>query len=285
MFLTSHEVEFPRASLAYFCNPREARVDQLFQGLTRLSERLVERGSSLHLAVVPSKLSLYGERLPATLPTRLRQNCVDRVANNELAVHGLKRRSPSFCVFYPREEMFALRDTPHFYPPESFHANSRLNYEFTVEYLRELGVSDEPIPAKASLETIDADLTLMGFEREVKAWVYNYAQGITRYRRAPEWLRPVYKGARGFGRYKTEAPLSNQKVLMLSDSFGAYFAPHLASGFSELMHVNIKHLRASEVEQFLETALRESGADRVILLVHDAGLLNQSLRRFLDAVP
>ena len=72
---------------------------------------------------------------------------------------------------------------------------------------------------------------------------------------------------------------------MLSDSFGAYFAPHLAAGFSELMHVNIKHLKASEVGLFLDTALRETEADKVILLVHDAGLLNQSLSRFLAAVP
>ena len=35
VFLTSHEADLPRASLAYFCNPRESRVDQLSEGLSR----------------------------------------------------------------------------------------------------------------------------------------------------------------------------------------------------------------------------------------------------------
>jgi hypothetical protein len=282
VFLTSHTADRPYETLQKLCNMPEQQVVTLHRALLKLHDQLVARNVKLTLAVMPSKLALYVDRLPPSVPSELRARCAAAVPAGTMPLR-LESLSGPYELFYPLQALHELRDSPQFYPPENFHANSRANHEFARRFLELRGFPVKPaFDAGARLESIPGDLLLMGFKREIKTWRYDYdAYGVQPQRRAPDWLRPVYPGARGFSRYHSSQPLDTGRALILSDSFGAYLAPHLAPAYAALTSINIKDLKSSEREAFLDTALRETEAGELIILVHDAGLPNPALRRFL----
>lgn len=277
VFLTSHDRTQSVSSLEKFCRPVPSRANQLHEQLNALSAKLSLRNVSLILAVVPSKLALYADRLPPSVSRSLRADCLKTIGSGALAAQRLSVLAQSYTVVYPFDTMFDLRDTPHFYPSANFHADSRINHEFALAYLRQANISTAIPGVEDSLEDIAADLPVLGFTRSTTAWRYNYSQGVNRSRRIPAWFRDVYPGIRGAGEYNTERPLSNLNALVLSNSFGVYLAPHLAPGYQKLVQTNIKHLRESEVTRFLDVALEKSGADHLVLLYHDEGLNSSSL--------
>jgi hypothetical protein len=67
-------------------------------------------------------------------------------------------------------------------------------------------------------------------------------------------------------------PASGRSALLLSNSFGAFVAPHLAPGFKSLTHVNLNALQEAEAEVFLQQLMERVKPDDVIVLFHDGGI-------------
>ena len=121
-----------------------------------------------------------------------------------------------------------------------------------------------------------ADLKSIGFERKVKVWQYPYEHyGVQKEKGFWKTLRPYYKRAGDIHHYSTKNPLSERKALLLTNSFGAFVAPHLAVGFKDLYHVNVNHLHATEKEAFKGEFIDNLGVTDVILLVHDSAFVSK----------
>ncbi|MEM8489813.1 MAG: hypothetical protein AAF756_03230 [Pseudomonadota bacterium] len=282
VFLTSHGANYPRATLNRFCSPNSFRIKGIARSLANLSEELRRYGVQLHVAIPPSKIALYADRLPPTVPVRHRHRCQSIAQKRGFAPDLLSSMAEGYSVIYPFEEQFRLRDTPHFYPPENFHADSRSTHEFARSFFRVAGIAGDISGLEPSLETVRADLKMMGFSRDIKAWRYRYRQQVKITRSPPSWVLSQFPTIKVTATYDTERPLSRRRAVLLSDSFGAFVAPHLAIGFEQILRLNIKSLGKPEAEQFLTVALKKTAATDVILLLHDAGLDTGSLQRFLE---
>ncbi len=131
------------------------------------------------------------------------------------------------------------------------------------------------LASQAKLRDVSADLKMLGFERKTPSWRYDYDDfDITYGRQAPKWVLKRYKNARDFGRHRTANPLSDKNLLLLSNSFGYWVAPHLAPAFDTVYHVNTNHIKKQEILPFLRMMLRRSEADELVFLLHDSALPN-----------
>lgn len=281
VFLTSHNRTHPRASLRSFCAPRDDKIEALSDGLRSFTAAMASRDINVTMAVVPSKFSVYTDRLPQTLSPALREACLSHAADETFAAQQLANQQEGYRFVYPLSDFDEHRDEPHFYPPENFHANSRANFVFAEAFLRDIGIVNHIPGVEERLADTKADLGMLGFSREIKAFRYRYAQGLTRYREPPSWLQKVYPGIRQYDLYTVKRPLSERRALLLANSFGAYMAGHIAAGFTSLTHINMNQLRRNEIGEFFEASLRETRATDVIVLVHDAALFNAQVSGLL----
>ena len=275
LFVNSHSPDKPYIAIERLCEPNKVRTDRVRADMTAVAKFAAERNISTTLAVIPSKLLLYSDRLPATVPRELRKACRDLNPWNTVAgVLASEPASGPYKVYYPFDKMVTMRDREAFYPPGNFHANSMINHEFSRGLLSQLGIDlGDNYPSRPRLGQINSDLTMLGFGRRISAWKYGYKKNRLKWRRQqPEWIRDYYTNARDFKRYTAENPLSPRRALVLSNSFGAYIVGHLAPGFSELYHININHLKAGEANLFLTTVLDRVRPNDLLYIVHDAGL-------------
>jgi hypothetical protein len=282
VFLNSHATVRPHSELTKLCLRRPILVAQVRETLEILAASLADQRINMTLALVPSKLVLYPDRLPDTVPRKLRAACSE--INPQDTVAGQLAHTAvgaAYQVYYPVSQMLALRDEPAFYPPQNFHANSRLNHEFAKGFLAHMGVDPgENYSNGAYLARIRADLPVLGFSRWIDAWKYRYpTYKITRAIRQPDWVLKYYSRVPDFSTYSAANPLSERTVVLLSNSFGAYIAPHLAPGFKTLYHVNVSNLSGQEARIFFEELMARTGASDFIYLVHDAGLPNRAMTR------
>ncbi|MEM1403790.1 MAG: hypothetical protein AAGG55_10710 [Pseudomonadota bacterium] len=281
VFLTSHDAEHPKLAVRRLCLPQREQIERLHRGLEDLAGRLRSDNIRLIVTVMPSKMALYPDKLPDQIGGKFLNLCRETAIQNDWAPAQLAELADGYEVFYPLSQLGALRDTPHFYPPANFHANSRANHEFAKEYFRAVGIAETVGDVKVRISTINADLKMLGITRKTEVWQYEYVQGIRRFRRVPAWVRESYPSVRGFSRFETSQPLREGRALILSNSFGAYLAPHLAPGYRELAQTDFKNLFGDQRDVFLQRAIKEARPDDLLLVVHDAGLLNAPLARFL----
>ncbi|GAB5415567.1 MAG: hypothetical protein Cons2KO_31700 [Congregibacter sp.] len=285
VFLTSHGVNRPFGSLERLCTPAERHPGEIHEGLQRLAEELAERDVRLSVAVVPSKLSLYADRLPATVPQELREACDRTVPERTVAARLLERQETArYLMLYPFEALYALRDTPQFYPPQNFHADSRVNHEYALLYFESRGL--QPPPGYTSAPTLvaaHADLRSMGFLRNTQVWRYGYqGEAFAPDRDQPDWLSEHSIAPRGYRHFTNDA-MQTGRTLMVSDSFGAYLAPHFAPAYVSLTQLNIKHFSedVAQRDALLHAALQATEAEELIILLHDVGLPNPIFRNFI----
>lgn len=275
VFLNSHFPDKPYNRYRLNCEPDPATVRTTIFTLERLERAAMAAGLELTIALLPSKVLLYPERLPHTVPMHLRRACRALAPEDTLPAlveQGLKRSRSSF--FFPFEELARHKDEPDFYPPGNFHANSQASHLFAQRMLEWMGNDPGPAFDRGGKTTaITADLDMLGFRREITAWTYPYESfGVKAYRRQPDWVRDYFPNTADFGMFMTAFPSSAKTGLLLTNSFGKYLAPHLAPGFKRLFHVNLNHVASSEIEARFESLVERTGASDLVILVQDAAL-------------
>lgn len=286
VFLNSHDVSRPHTAISRLCIPNAVQMRRTAAAMQGFASLVRAQGLSVSYAIVPSKVLLYPEKLPMTVPARFRKACLSLDPGQSAA--GQLRDGATgegYRVYYPFETLFALRDQPAFYPPENFHAASMINHEFARGLLETLGIDPGPAYANgARLEVIRADMDLIGFKRKAQAWIYPYSDYEIVFRhRQPEWVRDHYAKARDFGIFTTAKPASTRSALLLSNSFGKYIAPHLAAGFKTLHHINLNALKPTDAREFLRQLLDQVELDDVIYLIHDGGIPNAPLKMLAES--
>lgn len=281
LFFNSHSTKRPHSLMGALCRTRPRLAERFSQEFTALADAFQADGVRSVLAIVPSKVMLYPERLPATVPQETRQNCISIDPLSTVPATAVAElSSQGYEAFYPILEMKALRDEEAFYPPANFHASSKINHVFARKLLGHIGIDPgEKYSAGARLRTVRGDLTTMGFAYTVEAWRYPYAAyQISRDREWAGWVLEHYARARDYALYGAASPASERRALLLSNSFGAFFAPHLAPGFREVLHVNLNHLQEHEAAGFLSAVVEKFRPTDLIYLVQDSGIPNAPLR-------
>ncbi|WOJ95192.1 hypothetical protein R0135_08460 [Congregibacter variabilis] len=286
VFFNAHSATRPYAAIKKICRPSTPHIKKTERAMAAFASAVREYGASISYAIVPSKPLLYPQELPATVPAPHRKACL-ALDPLQSAAGQLRERASGkdYAVHFPVEELLSMRNEPAFYPPGNFHSASKINHVFAAGLLRSLDIDPGTAYSKgARLQMINADMRVMGFVRSVQAWTYPYADfRVSVNRGKPEWVTRYYSRARDFGTYVSARPASNRSALLLSNSFGAFVAPHLAPGFKSLTHINLNALQESEAALFLQQIMERVKPDDLIVLFHDGGIPSAPLYMLANA--
>lgn len=276
VFLGSHNSTNPHAILEALC-VEETRLERQASikegvGVLAWSAAILELRSSF--AIFPSKPVLYPESLPLTVPSALREACRGFSLRENFPAQLAASRPQH--IYYPLTEFQRLKDEPHFYPPGNFHAQGRSAHAFARGFLAMLGILvGEQYDRGAQVVTEGADLQAMGFIYQQPVWHYPYKDfGVIRANEQPELVLRYYPLATDFAHFTTASPASDRTALVLTNSFGAFVAPHLAPGFREIFQVNINDLDPIQTLPLMRAMQNQHAITDVIYLVHDTGFIN-----------
>jgi len=201
--------------------------------------------------VIPTKPSLYGDRLPRSVSEKDRELCA-RHATGDNALLSLDVSRPGGILVYPYAEMAARRDEPHFYPPESFHNGAESARVVAGRVFQAAGI--EPVPgylnAVKALDEEASDLSsILGYDKRIKDWFYDdYTPfGLSQAFKEPQEVGRIYKKAYDWRTFTVKNPMSRRKALVLGDSFAAKNALALAPGYESLLQININGIEPDEL--------------------------------------
>ncbi len=225
---------------------------------------------------VPSKPVLYADRLPASVPAALREDC--RAAGEgwaEAWAAAAARRG--YRVAYPLAAFRAMRDRPHFYPPENFHADGAAADLAARAALAAL-YPDEPRPAPRYAERPG--------RADMRAF-YLYDRRITRLEpvgvprpardgAAEARLAARFPGMPAVTAWRT-ADAPERDALVVGNSFAVRIAPHLARGFRRLTLVEANRLGPKTASTLFDEVIPALEPDAVIFVHHDAALKTRGL--------
>ena len=280
VFVNSASTLHPNQRLVKTCKPANEAVARAGRHVRQMFDAVRGTELSLTFAVVPSKLLLYADRLPNTVPNELREACASLEPQLTLPGQLEKQFGEQQNLFYfPLTELARHRDAEAFYPPGNFHSNSMSNHLFAEDLLQKMGIEPgEGFSKGASLRSVRADIKMLGFEREALVWSYPYDDYvITSRRQQPKWIRKFFKHARDFGTFETGNPASERVALVFSNSFGKYVTPHIAPGFRRLHHISLNDVKIKEMSGGLSEVIARLQPTDLIILVHDGGITNPKL--------
>lgn len=250
------------------------------------------RGIAVDVVVMPTLLSLYADRLPASVPAQYRAACRAAAAGDSPL---LRITAPAGTHYvFPFHELQALRDDPGFFPQANWHASGWSIQVARDAYLAALGL---PAPAQETRTPVQlpseilrmSDLTRLQPAYELhNANVQIDTDGEAGFRAAigelipnPYFITAVYRNA---------AVTNGESVLILSDSYGQLFAPALAGAFASVAQVTANEMAPGDAARLIAQTARWRKLDRVILLTHDGGAFRiygwtQSLRVAATQLP
>lgn len=249
----------------------QASVDQLEIALVRWAQLAHARALGLDVVVVPTPASLYADKLPSSVPVRLREACEQRTAGQSPL---LRVRAPYGSHFvYPLMEMLAARNQSGFFPKANWHPDGLSLKLLRDTYLarRDVGpCRDETVSLGVSQSEL---LGTYGIERDQPMYRLHNPHVV-----ANEQLNAALRAAVPDlfigDRYVTRAfqnsrPGVDESVLMLADSYGDLASIAFAGAFRQLLFVNTNMLRGPAAPALLERLQRVTRIDRVLLLVQE----------------
>jgi len=280
VYLNAHSTKYLNSNFESTCI---RGVDPKYlPGLTRkldtIFKHFEQRNYQVSFAVPVTKIAIYPENLPDNTPANILKACAKYRLGNNNPVLLDTAYSGKHDFYYPLQALSSLKDNPHFYPKENFHWNGMSAHVFSMGLLARMGITvDESIYNERSISTVSADLTDLGFDRQIKAWFYPYSgYKIHRSTRSPSLVKQYYRNATDFAEFKTANPATEQTALVLSNSFGSFTVPHLAPAFKTLYHVNINHLAEDEGPVFYAQLIDSLNPDRIIFIFEDTSLIRET---------
>jgi hypothetical protein len=256
---------------------RTAELPQLESRLRRIFEFYERQGLRVTMAIAPSKPVLYPEHLPHRVPAELRSACAryqqqpnipTLISSGPLAVERV--------ILYPFDSFLAARNDPSFYPPQNFHWTGASAHLMAKQLLTALDLAPGPgFSAGSALGTSHSDLAMKGFREAITVWKYPYADyGVRAAKHRGKWARRFFPRKQDYRRYQTSNPVDPQRrALLISNSFGAFLAPHLAPGFASLVNLNINQLSQADYRAVVVDYVARGNFTDLIFVLHDLSLI------------
>ena len=287
LFLSAHATTHPPYSAILLSCGYGNSLDTVVQQLNRFEAVMRTQGADAKLLVAPSGPTLYPNELPAWLEARCRPDLlpVPRI----LASSQLDPSAKSL-VYYPLQEMRAIRGRTSIIPNSWFHWNGAglaIVVEASVHALWGKSPNADP-PLKTRNEYLKSDISHLfpGVHRGDEVEIIDFTvSGISQCLGGacfPE-LRPVMEKLSDVSRYRN--PRGHGRLILVSDSFGSQIAGWYARHFAEVVHVSTNYLERldkSELAQLRHTIVGNAGQDKVLFLYHDGTLLYGRLGLDLD---
>ena len=226
------------------------------------------RGLPIDVVLVPTVPTLYGDRLPRAIPSRLRQACVAGGPGRS-ALAAL--RVPDGLHFvYPLRRLGALRDDPAMFPLGNFHPDGLSVKLVRDDYLRAIG--DERLPDEAVTRATGPS-ELLGYHGiQADFPVYRVASSGAR---TDETAGAAIRAASAHlfddpvsaYVYRNPSAPDPRTVLMLSDSFGHNEAVSFSAAFRTVVRMPEPE---GQVARVLDSVARLVPYDRLVLLFNDS---------------
>jgi hypothetical protein len=264
--------ELLRATCLDAHRPGSARALQ--KALSRAGKVGHRRELRVDVVVVPTAASLYGDKLPDSVPARYRKACLQRTAG-ESALLDVKA-PPGVGYTYPLREMLALRSDEAFFPRGNWHPTGLSLKVARDTYLAAAGVQP---PAAESLSRGEAPAELLfeyGIDQpEPVYFLLNLhvteQPGVATELRVA--LAPMFNAYRLNLRAFTSAdPVLGESALMLSDSFGDLASAVFASAFRRLIQINTNTLLRNRATAVIDLLQQREKIDRLIILVEEGNV-------------
>jgi hypothetical protein len=253
-------------------NPETA--DAFARSLSSLASYSVEQALPIDVIVVPTLETLYGDRLPPSVPSKYRSACAERAAGNSLLA-GMHAPPPVHYVF-PFASMHAARDDPAFFPKGNWHPDGLSLKVVRDAYLRSLGVE---LPRNEVLIRTEAPSELLKTSnihwplpvyRITNADVINDEETNAALQAAIGNLFPPPRP--NTHAFRNRQAGSTETVLLLSDSFGDLAAPVLASGFHRLVHVNTNYMKGHSLVELLARVSKVLSISRIAIFMEEGSI-------------
>lgn len=262
---------------------RSGNARALQKALSRAAAIGRRRQLRVDVVVVPTAGSLYGDKLPDSVPSRYRKACQERTAGKSALLDV--KAPPGVVYVYPLREMLAQRTDEAFFPRGNWHPTGLSLKVARDTYLAAAGA---PPPRTESLQRGEAPGELLldyGIEQPEPVYFMinpelEEQQAVATELRAA--LAPMFKGNRLDVRaFASSDPVLDEAVLMLSDSFGDRASEAFAPAFRRLIQVNTNYLMGDRATAVLDLFQRREKIDRLLILVEEgnvgrvAGLLGK----------
>ncbi|GMG81154.1 hypothetical protein LNKW23_03660 [Paralimibaculum aggregatum] len=256
-----------------------------------LAAALAGPGRRVSFLAVPGKPVVYADRLPAAVAPDLRAACLSTRAAPELFAWVEALTAAGIVARYPLRRFEAMRDRPHFYPPENFHTEGMAAHLAAWDLLEALKPGHPPagsVPFAA--ETRRSDLTpLIGFSLEVAMAEPDYGPATPRRahaeeKRLAELLLPEIPRGRWLRVWRNPAPGATGRAVVFGNSFALYVPQHLAPGFREVIAVPNNALLGPDLARVIRPLIAEVQPQEVIFLMNDAYAVRFQLEHFRVAL-
>ncbi len=242
---------------------------------TQILQHFARAHEHVALLIVPSKPTLYPEKLTLAVPRRYRERCAQYEQDNSVSEAIVRSAQDiGLIAIYPYKEFLRQKYDGNFYPRENFHYTGKSAHWLGREALNRLGIAvNRDYEQNVLGTTITYDImNLLGFTRELELTTYPYAAFRLRTEPGtPVHIRDYFERAQQFGVITSENPLSDRTALVIGNSFTTFTADHLAPGYRSLTYIMINDLRKEEYVRFFTELIPRIGADDLIFVYNDNG--------------
>ena len=267
IFLAGGDAAHPFSFLANTCTNDVNAGAKLQAAIDDIGRFARTEHIPIDVVLVPTIPTLYGDRLPRSIPATYRAACAERAAGiTPLAdiapVEGTR-------YLYPREEMRELRDDPAFFPIGGYHPTGLSVAIVRGAYLHSLGVDGKIVENVELTRGPSEVLQYSGITVDIPYYrLWNEAVQVDddasdRLRSA---LASFYSQPRSPWVYDNSASADPRSILMISDAFGNNEGISFASAFRKVTQVWVPERDAADL---LRRVARLIPFDRVVLLFNE----------------
>lgn len=239
--------------------------------LPRIAAYSQSTGLPIDVEIFPSPETLYGDLMPASVPRRYRDACLQASGGHSPLMRITA--PPALHFVFPFAEMHAARDDEAFFPKGNWHADGLSLVVGRDAYLKQLGVTGK-VAETLERGTGPAELLMTyGIRRDLPIYhvkapsVSEDNEANTRLRAAITdlFLNPRFVS----NAYRNTKPVISETLLILSDSYGNNASAIFANAFSEVLQVMANDMKPNTVVEMIDRVQQTTPIDRILILVQE----------------
>jgi hypothetical protein len=239
--------------------------------LPRVADYAGKIGIPIDVVVYPSHETLYGDRLPRSVPRLYRDACAAAAMGNSPLLRIAS--PPGLTYVFPFPEMHAARDEEGFFPQANWHADGMSLKVGRDAYLKRLGINGQ-IRETSTLTTGASELLVtygifkyLPIYKITAPGVSDDTEANTRMRDA---ITPLFLNPRFISNaYKNTDPVTNETLLILSDSYGNLASEMYAHAFRHVLQVMANDTKPDTAAEMIRRIRQTTKVDRVLVLMQE----------------
>jgi hypothetical protein len=279
LFLSGPDESHPYSIITNLCSidVKPAQVEAAAAGVRTLLQAAATDAPRAIFVAIPSAPILYAE----DLPDWLEQQCTGPSAMQRVVQRLGVDPALTGRVIYPIQALIAAKQTGQVIPLHNFHWSGRgARAVATMIAQQVLGLQRRvTMPVTEQIAASDLSNMVPGLNLSDRVIIPDYsAAGLTYCYARPECLpelTPAIATTIGDLSRIIVPQAGSRRLLLLTDSFGAFIAPWFAAWFGEVRHIStntINRLSADDRATLREFLFHQYRPDDVIFLYHDGAV-------------